>query len=287
MRFKANAALFLVALIWGASFITQDIAAQYHFAYLFNSASFLLGGLVLLPFAPRKHKIPREQWKWMFVAGIVLFFASTLQQVGIFYTQIANAGFLTSLYIVFIPFILWLSFRERPHWVDALSVGMAIIGAYLLSTAGIGFQIQLGDGLEILGAVFWGMHVVILGKFATKYEPISFASGQFLITGVITLFLGLVLEEPAQFLVPPIILAAIYRGLLAVGIGYTLQVWSQNYIPSTSAGLILSLESVFAALFAWIILGQNLLPIQIAGCVVILLAVLFSQFKKHFTTSYK
>ena len=280
MRLKANATLLFVALVWGSGFIAQDIAAQYHIAYLFNGASFLVGGLALLPFIPRKNKISRGQWKWMLVAGTTLFFASTLQQVGIFYTKIANASFLTSIYIVFIPFILWLGFRERPHWIDILTITMAIIGAYLLSSAGIRLQIQLGDGLEILGAVFWGMHVVVLGKFASKYEALSFASGQFLIAGVATLLLGLILEDPAQFFVKPLLLATLYRGLLSVGVGYTLQVWSQNYTPSTSAGLILSLESVFATIIAWILLGQTLLPIQIFGCIIILLAVLFSQFKQ-------
>lgn len=279
MRRKANTTLFFVALIWGSSFIAQDIAAQYHIAYLFNSASFLLGGLALLPFIPRKQKISRTQWKWMLIAGTVLFFASTLQQVGIFYTKIANASFLTSLYIVIIPFILWIGFRERPHWIDALSIAMAITGAYLLSTAGIGLEIKLGDGLEILGAVFWGIHVVILGKFASRYEPISFASGHFIITGIINLLIGLFLENTAQFFIQPLLLATLYRGLLAVGVGYTLQVWSQNHTPPTHTGLILSLEAVFAAIIAWIILGQTLLPIQILGCVIILLAVLFAQFK--------
>ena len=287
MRPKANAALLLVALIWGSSFISQEISARHHITYLFNGASFLLGGLMLRPFVPRKNIITRGQWKWMFIAGVILFIASTLQQVGITYTQIANASFLTSLYIIFIPFILWIAFRERPRWIDVLAILMAIIGAYLLSTAGVGIQIQsgdttsyLGDILEVLGAVFWGMHVVVLGKFAIKYNAISFASGHFLVTGIITLFLGLILEDPARFLVPPLMFATVYRGLFSVGIGYTLQVWSQNHTASTSAGLILSLESVFAAIFAFILLGQNLLPIQVVGCAVVLLAVLLSQFKQ-------
>ena len=279
MRLKANIALFFVALIWGSSFISQDIAAQYHIAYLFNGASFLVGGLALLPFVPRKSKISREEWKWIFIASIILFFAATLQQVGIFYTKIANASFLTSLYVVIIPFILWVGFQEKPYKIDIISITMAIIGAYMLSTAGAGFQIHLGDGLEILGAIFWGMHVVVLGKFASRYEPISFAAGHFIITGITTFLVGLMLEDPTQLLAMPLLLATLYRGLLAVGVGYTLQIWSQNHAPPTDAGLILSLESVFAAIIAWIILGQTLLPIQILGCIIILLAVLFAQFK--------
>jgi len=279
MRLKANLALLFVALIWGSSFITQSISAKHQIAFLFNGACFLLGGLVLIPFTPRKTKVSREQWKWMLIASLILFFASTFQQFGIFYTKIANASFLTSLYIVFIPFILWIAFREKTHWMDALSVAMAVFGAFLLSTAGRGIDIQLGDSLEILGAVFWGMHVVVLGKFASKFEPISFASGHFIITGIANLIIGFFLEDASQFLAADLIFATLYRGLLSVGVGYTLQVWSQNHTAPTATGLILASEAVFASFFAWLILHETLTPIQILGCVLILLAVLFSQFK--------
>ena len=279
MRLKANTALFFVALIWGSSFITQGIAAQYHIAYIFNGASFLLGGLILRPFISHKSKISRGQWKWMLIAGLILFLATAFQQVGIFYTKIANASFLTSLFIVITPFLLWIGFRERPHWVDVLSITMAIIGAYFLSTAGIGIKIQLGDGLEILGAIFWGMHIVILGKFASKYDTLSFASGHFIITGILNLLVGFFLEDAKLLLVLPVALATLYRGLLSVGVGYTLQVWSQNHTSPTDAALILGLESVFAATFAWLILEQTLLPLQILGSVIIFIAILLSQFK--------
>src|SRR5689334_7300114 len=110
MRLKADLTLFAVAVIWGTGFITQAVAAQYHVAYLFNGACFVLAALILLPFIPRRNKITREQWKWMLVAGAILCIATALQQVGILYTQIANAGFLTSLYTVFTPFLLWITF---------------------------------------------------------------------------------------------------------------------------------------------------------------------------------
>lgn len=279
MRLKADLTLFMVAVIWGTSFIAQSIAAQHHLAYLYNGFSFLLGALILVPFLPRGAKISRSQWGWMLVAGLVLFVASALQQVGILYTKVANAGFLTSLYTVFTPFLLWLGFREKPHWIDLVAVVAASLGAYWLSTAGAGLYFQPGDVLEIIGAVFWTAHVVILGKFAARYEPVSFAAGHFFITGLVSLGVGLCFESFSQVLLWPVLGAIFYRAALSVGVGYTLQVWGQRHTPPTDAALILSLEAVSAAVAGWFLLKEMLLPIQILGCAVIFGAVLFSQLK--------
>jgi drug/metabolite transporter (DMT)-like permease len=279
MRLKADLTLFAVAMIWGTGFITQAVAAEYHIAYLFNAASFMLAALILIPFIPRGQKISRGQWKWMLIAGSILFVATALQQVGILYTKIANAGFLTSLYTVFTPFLLWVTFRERPHWIDLLAVAAASLGAYFLSTAGLGFHFQPGDALETTGALFWGLHFVVLGKFASKFEPISFAAGHFFISGFLNLLLGLAFEHTGQLAALPLLGAILYRAALSIGVGYTLQVWGQRHTPPTDAALILGLEAVFAVIAAWFILGQTLLPVQIIGCVIILAAVLFSQTK--------
>lgn len=279
MRLKADLTLFAVAIIWGTAFIAQDVAGQYRVAYLFNAASFLLGALVLVPFIPRGNLPSAGQWKWMGIAGLILFAAAALQQVGIFYTKVANAGFLTSLYTVFTPFLLWIFFREKPHWLDSVAVTAAVAGAWLLSTAGQGLNFQNGDGLIFLGAVFWALHFVVLGKFASRYEPVSFAAGQFLVCGLLNLAVGLFTEPLAQLTHLPMLGAIVYRGLMSVGVGYTLQVWGQNHTPPTDAALILSLESVFAALAGWLILSQFLSPLQIVGCAVIFVAVMLTQFK--------
>ncbi len=279
MRIKANFTLLAVAIIWGSGFITQGLAGEYKVAYLFNGVSFILASIILIPFFPRGNKISMQQIKWMLIAGIILFIATALQQVGILYTKVANAGFLTSLYAVFTPFLLWLGFHERPHWMDLIAVIAATIGAYFLSTGGRGFQFQKGDSLEVIGAVFWGMHFVILGKYASRFEPISFASGHFFITGVLNFIMGLRFESLSQLTPLPLVLAIIYRASLSIGIGYTLQVWGQNHTPPTDAALILGLEAVFAVIAAWLILGQFLLPMQVMGCVIILSAVMFSQLK--------
>jgi drug/metabolite transporter (DMT)-like permease len=279
LRLKANLTLFAVAVIWGTGFITQAVAGQYHVAYLFNAACFMLAAVFLMPLVPRGRKIPPAQWKWMLIAGGILFVASALQQVGILYTRVANAGFLTSLYVVFTPFLLWLGFRERPQWMDLLVVIAATVGAYFLSSAGKGFQFQNGDGLELIGAVFWGLHFVVLGKFASRFEPVSFACGQFFMTGLLNFLMGLVFEHLGQLTPLPVIGAILYRASLSIGIGYTLQVWGQRHTAPTDAALILGLEAVFAAIAAWLALRQGLLPLQIMGCVIILAAVMFSQLK--------
>ena len=285
MRLKADLLLFLVAVIWGTAFVAQGIAGQYHVAFLYNGTSFILAALILIPFIPRRIKIPREQWLWMLAAGSILFVATALQQVGIFYTKVANAGFLTSLYTVFTPFLLFIGFREKPHWLDAIAVTMAVVGAFLLSTAGNRFQVQPGDALETIGSIFWALHFVVLGKFAAKFESILFAAGHFFICGFLNLIAGLFFEKIGWLMPLPVLGAILYRATLSIGIGYTLQVWGQKHTPPTDAALILGLEAVFAVISGWIVLNQILLPIQIAGCIIIFLAVLLSQFKGWNTSS--
>ena len=279
MRLKADLLLFMVAIIWGTAFVAQGIAGQYHIVYLFNGVSFMLAGLILIPFIPKATQVTKSQWQWMFAAGIVLFFATAMQQVGILYTKIANASFLTSLYAVFTPFLLWIGFCEKPHKIDLVAVTLASVGAFMLSTAGK-FHAQPGDAIELLGSLFWALHFVILGKFASKFESISFASGHFFISGFINLLIGLFTEKLSTLTAPPLMGAILYRATLSIGIGYTLQVWGQKHTPPTDAALILSLEGVFAVIAAWLALKQILLPIQVVGCVVIFGAVLLSQIKE-------
>ncbi|HEX2698129.1 MAG TPA: DMT family transporter [Anaerolineales bacterium] len=278
MRLKADLLLFMVAIIWGTAFVTQGIAGQYHVAYLFNGVSFMLAAIILVPFIPRGTKISKEQWIWTLVAGVILFIATAMQQVGIIYTKVANAGFLTSLYAVFTPFLLWIGFREKPHWLDVIAVTMAAIGAFFLSTAGR-FEVQTGDALEVAGSVFWALHFVVLGKFASKFDSVSFASGHFFISGLLNFLCGLIFENLSMLTPLPLVGAILYRATLSIGIGYTLQVWGQKHTPPTDAALILGLEAVFAVVAAWVALGQTLLPIQIMGCVIIFVAVLISQAK--------
>ena len=285
MRLKADISLFFVAIIWGSAFVAQRVAGQLGSVYLFNGVRYILAGLVVLPFAWRAHQpasvshgLSREQYKWMFIAGFLLFVAAAFQQVGIVYTTAGNAGFITSLYVVLVPFVLLIGWREKPRWLSILAVGMAGAGAYLLSTGGR-FEVQRGDALEFVGALFWASHVVVLGKFASRFEPMSFSVGQLLVCGFLNLILGLFVEQPV--FTWSLAGAAIYTAVLSLGLCYTLQVWAQRHTPPSDAAMILSLESVFAVLAGWLLLGERLGSTQYFGCVLIFIAVALSQLKER------
>jgi drug/metabolite transporter (DMT)-like permease len=279
MRLKADLTLFLVAMIWGTAFVAQRIAGQQNVVYLFNGARYLLAALVVLPFVNRKGSVPRGQWKWMFVAGMMLFLGSALQQAGIVYTTAGNAGFITSLYVVLIPVMLFLFWKEKPHWIAIIAVALAVIGAFLLSTGGR-FVFQIGDALELVGALFWTFHVIVLGKFASRYDAMSFSVGQLAICGLLNLVIGIFVEPIHSLANISLIGSIIYTAIFSLGIAYTLQIWAQRHTPPTDAALILGLESVFSVISGWIILHENLVLIQIFGCCLILFAVLLSQFKE-------
>ncbi|MCL4275761.1 MAG: DMT family transporter [Anaerolineales bacterium] len=280
MRLKADLTLLLVSIIWGSAFVAQRIAGQLGSVYQFNGARYLLAALILLPFVKRIHlaSIPRPQYKWMAIAGFFLFLGSALQQAGLVYTTAGNAGFITSLYVVLVPVALFLFWGERPHWLSILAVVLACIGAFLLSTGGR-FELRIGDALELIGALFWTFHVIILGKYASKFEAMTFSLGQLIVCGLLNLGVG-VIVEPALALHPPLLLAIAYTAVFSLGLCYTLQVWAQKHTPPADAALILSLESVFAVLAGWLLLNETLIVIQIVGCLLIFIAVMLSQFKE-------
>ncbi len=285
MRLKADLTLLLVSIIWGSAFVAQRVAGQMGSVYLFNGARYLLAALVVLPFAARAigglgqtRSITRQQFKWMFIAGFVLFMGSALQQVGLLYTTAGNAGFITSLYVVLVPIVLFLFWGEKFHWLAIVAVVLAGVGAFLLSTGGR-FAIQKGDAIEVAGALFWTLHVIVLGKYAYRFDAMSFSVGQLLVCGVLNLAIGL-FAEPVMSFNGPLLFATAYTAFFSLGLCYTLQVWAQRHSPPADAALILSLESVFAVLSGWLLLNERLAAIQIVGCVLIFLAVILSQFKE-------
>jgi drug/metabolite transporter (DMT)-like permease len=279
MRLKADLTLFFIAIIWGSAFVAQRIAGQMGSVYLFNGVRYILAGLVVFPFVRLKTSMPREQFKWMFIAGFLLFVAAALQQAGMQFTTAGNAGFITSLYVVFVPFVVLFGWREKPHWMSVVAVGMAVVGAYLLSPGGKGLEVQRGDALELVGALFWALHVVVLGKFASRFEPMSFSVGQLLVCGLLNLTLGLFVEQPVFSW--SLAGAAVYTAVMSLGLCYTLQVWAQRHTPPSDAALLLSLEAVFAVLAGWLLLNELLTGIQVFGCFLIFLAVGLSQLKSY------
>lgn len=285
MRLKADLTLFAISIIWGSAFVAQRVAGQVGSVYIFNGVRYLLAALVVLPFAYRSFRaagpaqnISSSQYKWMIIAGFFLFIGSALQQAGVKYTTAGNAGFITSLYVVFIPILLFLFYGEKPHWVFVLAVLIAGVGAFLLSTGG-SFEVRFGDLLEVIGAFFWAFHVIILGKYAHQFESMTFSVGQLAVCGLLNLLLGLVVE-PMPVFDGQFLFAIGYTALLSLGLCYTLQIWAQKHTPPADAALILGLEAVFAVISGWLILGERLAALQALGAVMIFSAVILSQFKE-------
>jgi drug/metabolite transporter (DMT)-like permease len=284
MRLKADLFLLLVSIIWGSAFVAQRVAGQMGSVYWFNGARYLLAAVVVLPFvikangsSTRIHVITRDQYQWMFVAGSVLFLGSALQQLGLVYTTAGNAGFITSLYVVLVPVVLFLVWHEKVHWISLVAVMLAGVGAFLLSTGGR-FEVRAGDIIELGGALFWTLHVIVLGKYASRFDAMSFSVGQLVICGVLNVVMAIFVEKLPPLNLP--LLGSIaYTAFFSLGLCYTLQVWAQRHTPPADAALLLSLESVFAVISGWFLLHEKLVPVQIVGCVLIFVAVLLSQFK--------
>lgn len=279
IRWKADLALLLAAVIWGTAFAVQRVAAQVGSVFMFNGLRFMLGALVLLPFVGLRWNFSRRDWVLVISAGTLLFGGSALQQMGLATTMAGNAGFITGVYVVLVPIVLFVGWRERPHWLAWVAALMALGGAFLLSTGGA-FELRPGDLLELFGAFFWSLHVVILGKFAPRVDPIRFSVGQFVVGGVLNLAVGLVSERSISLLQPAVFGGLLYTGIISVGVAYTLQVLGQRHTPPTDAALILSLEGVMAAIFGWWWLGEAMTSMQLLGCGLIFAAIVLAQVKE-------
>jgi drug/metabolite transporter (DMT)-like permease len=275
-RWKANLFLVAVAAIWGSAFVAQRVASRAGLGFLYNGVSFGIAGLVLVPLTLKRRKPSLRQWRWMIAAGVLLFGGSACQQIGLNYTLVANASFLTSLYVIFTPFLLWVGYREKPHAVHLIAASLAMVGAFLLSTGGT-LTWRLGDALEVLGALFWGMHIVLISKYAGRFDSITFASGQFLICGFLNFAVGVFFEPISALFLAPVVAAVAYRSILSIAVGYTAQVWAQKFTSPVEASLIYALESVAAAIVATLVLDEHLIFIQAVGCTMILGAAGLSQ----------
>lgn len=284
---KADWLLLLTAVIWGSAFVAQRVGMDHVGPFTFNGVRFTLGALVLLPLVVRRKPLaPPEPgqdrgvpggillWGGI-LAGVVLFTAAALQQVGLVYTTAGKAGFITGLYVIIVP-LLGLIWGFRPGWGGWAGACMAVLGLYLLSVTE-DFTLAPGDFLELLGAFFWAVHVLILGWLSPKVRRVRLAFIQFSVCAFLSLatagFLEPITAEGLRLAAVPIL----YGGLLSVGVAYTLQVVAQRHAPPVHAAVILSLEAVFAAVAGWILLGEVLDLRDIVGCGLMLAGMLTAQ----------
>lgn len=278
---RADILMLITAAIWGAAFVAQRLGMDAIGPFLYTGLRFALGALVLLPLLyllPRgEHHEPMNRGLLLggVLMGLALSLGINLQQVGLLFTSVTNSGFITGLYVIIVPLLgLLLGHRTgMGTWIGAL---LAVGGMFLLSV-GDNFQVARGDWLQLAGAVVWGVHVLLVGFFASRHNPVRLAILQFITCAVISLALALVLEDIRLDAIVSAGPAILYGGVIAVAIGYTLQVVAQKHAIASHAAIILSLEAVFAAIAGALMLSESLHARGYLGCALMFVGMLVAQ----------
>ncbi len=289
---RANLLLVLTAMLWGAAFVAQSTAMDEIGPFIFNGVRMLIGSIVLIPVLyvvnrieqkkPDYKPMTKADWKVLIIGGVIcgvaLFSASTFQNYGLLYTGAGKAGFITTLYVVLVPILGLIFLRQKNHWLTWLYAGIAVVGFYFLAL-GDGFgNINKGDMLVLVCAILFAVHILIIDHFSTRANGVALSCIQFFICGVISIVASLIFKEDISLVT---MLEAkwsiLYAGICSCGIAYTLQIVAQKDTDPTVAALLMSLESVFAALFGWLILKEQLSSSEYLGCAIVFLAVILSQ----------
>lgn len=285
---KSNVLLLITAAIWGFAFVAQRVGAKYVGAFTFNGVRFALGSISLIPllvyFSKQSKEKEGEGERAVFsaaavrsgiIAGCVLFLGSSLQQIGLSDTTAGKAAFITGLYIVLVP-IFGIFLKHRIHisvWSGAI---LAVVGLYLLSVTE-GFSIGKGDLLEVIGAVFWATHILLIDHFIKKVDALKLSFIQFATCSVLSMVVALMFEKITLYGLTQALVPILYGGICSVGIAYTLQVVAQKHAKASHAAIILSMESVFASIGGLILLNEIMGFRGYIGCALMLTGMLVSQ----------
>lgn len=281
---RGSIALLAATVIWGSAFIAQSVGMEYIEPFTFQAVRCFLAVLFLLPViflfdldkkAYFKNWADPKLWKTGLVCGAALYVAAGLQQVGLVYTSAGKAGFITAMYIVLVP-ILGMFLKNKPSPAAWVSVGLAVAGLYLLSCVGV-TEINVGD-LCLMGcALFFAIQITLVDRMAGNLDGIRLNCIQSLVCAVLSAVTMLALEKPDLQNIVSCWLPLGYAGVLSMGIAYTLQIVGQKYVEPTPASLIMSLESVFAVLFGWLLLHETMAIHEICGCILVFSGVILSQ----------
>lgn len=284
-RLQANALLLLAALIWGSAFVGQVWGMAGMGPLTFTGLRFLLGALVVAPLAWREWRAlaaagrppGRAHGRGVVLLGSLLCAGVVMQQIGLMTTTVTNAGFLTALYVPLVPLLAWAFQRQAPHWTVWPAATGCLVGTGLL-TGATPQSLQTGDLWVLASAAPWAVHVLLVGQMANRLRgAYLLACGQFAVCAVIALLLGVATEPITLDGLRSAAGAIAYTGLLSVGVGFTLQVVGQRHAPAADAAIVLSSETVFAALFGAAFMGDRLGATGLAGCALILLCIVLVQ----------
>ena len=285
---KSDLILIITATIWGLAFVAQRLGMEYVGPFTFNGLRFALGSLSLLPviFLTRKSTSWENNTGLIrsgTIAGIVLFFAISLQQVGLVYTTAGKAGFITGLYVVFVPIFAFLFKQGRTSNATWFGAILACIGMYLLSVTK-NMDINRGDVLVLLSGICFAFHLIIIGKMTNRFSTTWLSLFQCVVCSVLSLIIAGIFETFIISDILSVTIPLIYGGVFSVGIAYSLQIYGQKNSLASHAAIILSLEAVVAAFGGWIILNEVLSGRGIFGCTLMFAGMLISQlFTKKLT----
>ena len=280
--------LVLTAFIWGTAFVAQSVGMDYLGPFTFNGVRSLIGGIALLPCILLLKRWSREEPEETHckenrkdlilggtVCGLLLFGASSLQQIGIQYTTAGKAGFITAFYIVIVP-VLGIFLKKRIGWKVWAAVVIALVGLYFLCITE-SFTIGKGDALIFLCALVFSLHILVIDYFAPRADGVVMSCIQFFVCGIVSLPFMFLTETPTIEGILAGGVPLLYAGVLSCGVAYTLQIIGQKNVNPAVASLILSLESCFSVLAGWLILGENLSVRETAGCILMFAAIILAQ----------
>ena len=282
---KTDLLMLIAAAIWGFAFVAQREGMETMGPFLFSGVRFLIGVVALSPvvwFLSKKpqqtHKAEVSAKKLIFagtVAGLLLFGGISCQQVGLQYTTAGKAGFITGLYIFFVP-LIGLFLGQKTGSGTWLGATIALFGLYLLSI-NEDFSIAEGDLLQLICAVFFAAHVLVIGYLAKRMDTLKLSLVQYLVCGFISLFIAIAIEMISWDMIVATAIPLLYAGVMSTGIAYTLQVVAQQHAHSSHAAIILSLEGAFAVLGGWLLLDEHLPARGLLGCALMLTGMFLSQ----------
>ena len=287
--------LLLTATIWGTAFVAQSGGMEYVEAFTFTFARSIVGGIVLIPCiwflrwlkgrekktscdvtcAKRPH-ITKIEWIGGICCGLALCAASNFQQIGIAYTTVGKAGFITALYVVIVP-IMGLFFKKRVSFVVWICVVLSVIGLYLLCMTEGSLTLAYGDLLVLICAVLFSVHIMVIDHFSPQGDGVVMSCIQFFVCGIVSGIIMLFVETPSLENIMAAAMPILYAGVLSSGVAYTLQIVGQKDMNPTVASLILCLESVVSALAGWLILHEALTVRELLGCVLMFVAIVLAQ----------
>ena len=270
-------------VIWGSAFIAQSVGMDKIGPFTFQAVRCFLAVVFLFPASALFSKgkpfwkswADPALWRSGVICGLALFAASSLQQIGLVYTDAGKAGFLTAMYIVFVPF-LGLFLGQRPGRNALLSLIPAIVGLYLLSCTSVS-GINKGDVLLLLCAVAFSVQILLIDRHCAGLDGLKLNCIQALVAAVLSVPWALLTETVDASRIASCWLPLGYAGVLSMGVAYTLQIVGQKRVAPSAAALLMSLESVFAALFGWLLLHETMTRAELLGCLLVFAAVVISQ----------